>query len=146
MVHIVGDVIISAPLEDVFDMVADARNEPTYNPRIVRAEKTSVGQVGRGTTFSVEPRGAGRLGEMTVEILVYDRPHLLRTYVRSSSFEVAGLVTFTAGPDGTRLGWDWDMRMLGHLRLLTPVLRVVGPRWERRNWIDLKRYMEQRTP
>ena len=144
MVRIVGDVVIAAPLEDVFDMVADERNEPTYNKRIVRAEKTSVGPVGRGTTFVAEPRGAGRLGEMTVEILVYDRPHRLRTYVRSSSFEVAGLVTFSAVPDGTRLRWDWDMRMHGPFRLLTPVLRVVGPRWERRNWLDLKRHMEQR--
>jgi hypothetical protein len=28
------------------------------------------------------------------------------------------------------------------MRGLTPLLRVVGPRWERRNWIDLKDHLE----
>jgi len=37
MTHIAGEVTIAAPAEDVFDMVADERNEPRYNPvRVVR--------------------------------------------------------------------------------------------------------------
>jgi len=32
MIHITGEVTIDAPVGEVFDMVADERNEPRYNP------------------------------------------------------------------------------------------------------------------
>jgi hypothetical protein len=57
MAHICGEVTIDAPVEEVFDLVADERNEPRYNPRIVRAEKLSEGPVGRGARFVAEPKG-----------------------------------------------------------------------------------------
>ena len=41
MARIDGEIVIAVPAEQVFDMVADERNEPRYNPRIARAEKTS---------------------------------------------------------------------------------------------------------
>jgi len=55
---------------------------------------------------------------------------------------VDGTLTFRERAAGTLLRWDWDMRLLGPMRVLTPVLALVGPRWERRNWEGLKRYME----
>ena len=110
MVRIHGAVRIDAPVEEVFDLVADERNEPTYNPRIVRAEKVSVGPVGRGTTFVAEPKGAGRLGEMTVELLEYDRPHRLRTLRQVVVHGGRRRARLRAAAGGTRLRWDWDMR------------------------------------
>jgi hypothetical protein len=65
MAHIAGEVTIDAPVDEVFDMVADERNEPRYNPRIVRAEKVSEGPVGRGARFVAEPKSMGAKGEMT---------------------------------------------------------------------------------
>jgi hypothetical protein len=41
-------------VEEVFDFVADERNEPRYNPRIRRAEKLSPGPIGGGTRFRAE--------------------------------------------------------------------------------------------
>ncbi len=60
MAHITGEVTIKAPVDEVFDLVADERNEPKYNPRIVRAEKVTEGPVGAGARFIAEPKGAGR--------------------------------------------------------------------------------------
>ena len=57
--HISGEVTIDAPVEEVFDLVADERNEPRYNPRIVHAEKLSEGPVGRGSRFVAKPKGMG---------------------------------------------------------------------------------------
>ena len=59
MTHIAGEVTIAAPVDEVFDMVADERNEPMYNPRIVRAEKVSDGPVGAGARFVAEPKSKG---------------------------------------------------------------------------------------
>ena len=139
MTRIAGDVTIDAPVEEVFDLVADERNEPAYNPRIVRAEKVGEGPVGAGSRFVARPRG---MGTMVVDVLEHDRPRRLHEHIRSSYLEVDGELTFTRTGQGTRLRWDWDMRLVGALRLLSPVLALVGPRWERRNWVDLKRYVE----
>ena len=142
MAHIRGDVTIKAPVEEVFDLVADERNEPAYNPRIAHTEKIGDGPVGAGSRFVARPRGTGAGGTMTVDVLEYDRPHRLHNLVRSSYMHVDGEVTFEATGSGTRLRWDWDMRLVGPMRLLSPVLALVGPRWERRNWVDLKHHLE----
>lgn len=142
MAHIAGAVLIAAPVGEVFDMVADERNEPRYNPRIVRAEKVSEGPVGRGARFVAEPKSMGTKGEMTLEVLEYDRPHRLHNVVRSSYMQVEGTLTFDEVEGGTRLRWDWDMGLVGPMRVLSPVLALIGPGWERRNWVGLKQYME----
>jgi carbon monoxide dehydrogenase subunit G len=142
MTHIAGEVTINAPVDEVFDMVADERNEPRYNPRIVRAEKVSEGPVGAGARFIAEPKSMGSKGKMTLTTLEYDRPHRLHNVVRSSYMQVDGTLTFEEVEGGTRLRWDWDMGMVGPMRMLSPVLALIGPAWERRNWVGLKEYME----
>ena len=85
MARIDGEIIIAAPVEQVFDTVADERNEPRYNPRIARVQKTSPGPVGRGTRFSAQPKGMGARGVMTIQLVDYDRPRRLATSIRSST-------------------------------------------------------------
>lgn len=140
--RIAGEVTIDVPVEEVFDLVADERNEPKYNPRIVRAEKVSQGPVASGARFVVEPKNRGTKGEMTVEVVEYDRPHRLRTVTRSSYMHVDGMLTFDEVAGRTRLRWVWNMSLLGRVQMLSPVLALIGPRWERRNWVGLKKYME----
>ena len=142
MTRIHGEVAIDAPVEVVFDTVADERNEPAYNPRIVHAEKVSEAPVGQGARFVAEPKGTGPRGRMNLQIMDYDRPHRLHNVIRSSYMRVDGTLTFTELDGKTRLTWDWDMRLVGPMRLLSPVLGLIGPGWERRNWVGLKRYLE----
>lgn len=142
MTHIAGAVVIDAPVDEVFDLVADERNEPRYNPRIARVDKVSPGPVGAGARFVAVPKGMGPKGKMTLTIVEYDRPHRLRNAVRSALMQVDGTLTFEETDGGTRLRWEWDMRLLGPMRLLSPMLAIIGPSWERRNWLDLKAYME----
>ena len=59
---------------------------------------------------------------------------------------VEGTLSFQEVDGGTRLGWDWDMGMVGPMRMLSPVLALIGPAWERRNWVSLKEYMESSRP
>ena len=48
------------PPEAVFDFVADERNEPRFNPQMLRAEQLSPGPIGLGTRFRARsPAGAG---------------------------------------------------------------------------------------
>jgi hypothetical protein len=55
MAGIEGEIVISRPVEMVFDYVADQSNEPQYNPQMVRAQKITSGPIGKGTV----PLGGG---------------------------------------------------------------------------------------
>lgn len=144
MTHLRGEVEIEAPVEEVFDMVADERNEPRYNRRMARAEKVTEGPVGVGSRFVAEPKGMGSRGRMTVDVVACEPPHRVRTRIRSSYLDVEGTVTLAETAGGTRLAWDWDLSLTGPLRVLSPAIAVVGPRWERHNWVALKQYLEGR--
>ena len=84
MTRIAGEIDIDAPVELVFDTVADERNEPLYNPRIVRAAMVSDGPVQVGSRFVAEPKSLGRSGVMLVEVVDYERPGRLRTSISAS--------------------------------------------------------------
>src|ERR1043166_9382389 len=72
VIRIEGEVVIERPVEEVFDFVADARNEPRYNPRMLRAEKLTPGPIGLGTRFRDEVRSVGRPAEVTIEVVGYE--------------------------------------------------------------------------
>lgn len=54
MAHVDGEIIINRPVGEVFDFVADERNEPRYNPQMLRAELVTAGPIGRGARFLAE--------------------------------------------------------------------------------------------
>lgn len=60
MPRIKGEILIGRPVDVVFDYVADQRNEPQYNPEMVRAEKITPGRSGRepGSARPWRPGGA----------------------------------------------------------------------------------------
>jgi uncharacterized membrane protein len=56
MAQVEGEIVIERPIEDVFDFVADERNEPRYNPQMISVEQLSDGPIGLGTQFRAEVR------------------------------------------------------------------------------------------
>jgi len=144
MARVRGEIIIFRPVEEVFDFVADERNEPRYNPRMVRAELITTGDVGPGTRFEAELRTVGRTMPMTVEFTRFERPRVLGSKTRSSMMATEGTLIFDAVAGGTRMRWSWDVRPRGVLKLITPLVGVMGRRQERAIWSELKRLLEAR--
>lgn len=142
MVHIEGEIVIHRPVEAVFDVVADERNEPHYNPQMLRAEKTSDGPIGPGTTFCAATRTRGGAAVMTIEINAYERPHRLTSTTRLSSMDIQGTLSFDPVPAGTRMRWSWQVKPRGIYTLLTPMIARIGRRQEARIWASLKDYLE----
>lgn len=139
-----GEIIIERPIEEVFDYVADERNEPQYNPQMTRAEKVSPGPIGVGTTFHSVMTGTGRSAEMTIEFTEFDRPRRIAEVAHLSSMEIRGILLFERAGTGTRLRWIWDLEPHGLYRLLGPLVRHIGERQERAVWTGLKRVLEAR--
>ena len=146
MTRITGEIVIGAPADVVFDFVADQRNEPAYNPRMVRSAKVTPGPVGKGTQFRSAVRSRGRFAEMAIEYTGFQRPSRLASTTRMAQAEFSGTLTFERAGAGTRLRWSWDARFTWPLRLLAPVLAWVGGRQERATWAGLKRYLESFQP
>jgi uncharacterized protein YndB with AHSA1/START domain len=142
MAHIEGDIVIKRPVDEVFDFVADERNEPRYNPRMLRAEKVSDGPIGVGTQFRAETATRRGSAEMAIEITRYERPSRLESSTRLSNMDIAGALTFDPVPGGTRMQWVWDVRPRGVLKLMGPIISRMGERQERTIWTNLKRVLE----
>jgi len=144
MARIEGEIVIERPLEEVFDFVADERNEPRYNPRMLRAEKLSADPIGAGTRFRAEMRMRGRRQpvEMRVEFTDYERPRRLASTTHLSTMEIRGSLTFEPVPEGTRMRWHWNLEPRGLLKLLGPLLARLGRRQEQEIWSGLKRLLE----
>lgn len=139
-----GEILIKQPIEVVFDYVADERNEPRYNSRMIRAEKLTPGPVGAGTKFNSLLHAVGRAAEMTIEFVEFDRPHriVLRGCTTVPNMEVHGDLAFEPDPSGTRMRWRWDLESHGMSQVLGPLVRIIGERQERTIWAGLKRLLE----
>ena len=142
MARVEGEIVIYRPVEEVFDFVADERNEPRYNPLMRDAEQISEGPIGSGTRFRTELETMGRTMPMIVEFTGYERPRRLASVTRSSMMETEGALTFESVPGGTRMRWSWDVRPRGAPRLMAPLVGVIGRRQEQRIWGNLKRLLE----
>ncbi len=140
MAHITGHVSIAAPAEQVFDTVADSRNEPSFNPAMTSVELLTPLPIGLGTRFRARMGRAGT--QMAVELTEFDRPHRLGSRTASSMMETSGVLTFAAEGEGTVMGWDWQVRPKGWMRLLGPLFGPLGGRMERRIWTGLKHQLE----
>lgn len=146
MAKITGEVVIGLPPDVVFDYVADQRNEPTYNSRMLRAEKITPGPVAKGTRFQSTVWSAGRPAEMVIELTEYDRPTRLASVTTMTGADISGTITFRAVPAGTLMRWSWVVRPKGPLRLLGPVVAWSGRRQEQLIWESLGRHLEMTAP
>jgi uncharacterized protein YndB with AHSA1/START domain len=145
MPHIEGEIVINRPVAEVFDFVADERNEPRYNPRMRHAEKTTAGPIGVGTRFRAEftsPRRA----VATTEITSYEPPSRLASSTHLSGMDIRGTLNFEIVPEGTRMRWSWQLHPHGLLKLLGPLVASIGSRQEKAIWASLKRFLEQQQP
>jgi hypothetical protein len=139
-----GEIVISRPVEEVFDFVADERNEPRYNPRMLRADKLTSGPIGLGTRFGALMASRRRSVAMTIELIGFERPRRLASLTRLARMEIGGVLRFDSVPEGTRMRWAWELRPRGLLRLVTPVIARLGRRQEQRIWASLKHVLESR--
>jgi len=143
-VRIDGEIVINRPVDEVFDFVADERNEPRYNPRLLRVVQISPGAIGLGTRFRAEIKTMGRALPMTIEFTGFERPRQLASRTRLSTMEIRGALTFDPVSRGTRMRWSWVIEPHGGLKLMTPMLARIGRRQEQAIWANLKRHLDAR--
>lgn len=133
---------ISRPIEEVFDLVADERNELRYNPSLLQVEQVTGGSIGRGTQFRAEALSRGRPVEMTIEYTDFQRPRLLSSTTHLDALDISGTLKFEPVPEGTRMRWSWALSPRGVLKVASPLIVFLGKRQEVAIWRRLKTFME----
>ena len=80
MSRVRGSLDIARPVEVVFDVVADQRNEPSYNPTMTAATKVTDGPIGVGTRFDATVMSRGTPRPVTIEYTSFERPHRIDSH------------------------------------------------------------------
>ncbi len=142
MARIEGSIIIDRPVGSVFDFVADECNEPRYNHEMLSAVQVTDGPIGLGTRFSAVMHQGRRDVPMTIEFTTFERPHRLGSHSSIEGMSIDGDLTFEPVGDATRMSWVWHVRVSGAMKLLSPVVKWVGDRQERRIWTSLRDLLE----
>jgi uncharacterized protein YndB with AHSA1/START domain len=146
MPQIEREIVINRPVEEVFDFLADGRNEPQYNPHMLRAEQTSTGTNGPGAQFRTEVTNNGRSMEMIYEITAYERPRRLAGHTIKGSIAVQSTETFDSVPGGTHFRWVMELELHGLLKLISPlVARMMGRNLDTL-LANIKRLLEAEPP
>ncbi len=113
------------PPERVFDFIADVRNELEWQKDMRRAEKTSDGPVGEGTTFDTEYRAFGR---MSLTLSEYRRPEHLVFLGDGPRMWMRFVMDVAARGGGSQVTFAIDMRPQGAFKLFTPLLSLGLPK------------------
>lgn len=136
--HVTAKTRIACPPEEVFDMLADLRNDTKWNSRVSRAELHGPEPIGLGSRFAIVNGGT----PYDVAITTYERPSRL-VFEASGKPDLTIAYAFTPTGDGTELESDFDFRPRGALKVLFPVLAPVIRRDVPKQYASLKALCER---
>jgi carbon monoxide dehydrogenase subunit G len=134
-----GQTTIARAIEDVFDYLSDARNEPTWLPGARSVEKTSEGPVGLGTTFLGQYSGAGRVD---LELVEFRRPTRVTFRAHSRIVDFDDVVDLTVQENLTQVEARMTAEPRGAMRLAAPIMGRTMRRQFSSNWDHLRRALE----
>jgi carbon monoxide dehydrogenase subunit G len=141
MIEAHGNTDIDRPAGEVFDYLADARNEPDWLPGAERVEKVTDGPVGLGTRFSGT---YARAGTVEVELVEFERPHRMTFRARSRIVHFDDAVELSEEGGRTVLRAVMTAQPQGLMRLAGPLMARTMRRQFAGNWQHLKSRLEAR--
>jgi uncharacterized protein YndB with AHSA1/START domain len=139
MIEAGAEALIHAPIEAVFDVLADATNEPMWLPGAQAVEKVTAGPVGLGTRF----RGSyARGGAVSLEIVEFRRPTDVTFRARSRIVHFDDVIHLTDADGGTRLTAHLSAQPQGVMRVFGRVMAKTMRTQFEQNWTHLGSYLE----
>ena len=124
MVQAQVELEINCPIEEVFDLWADMRNDKEWHPmaegdaEMVTAEPLQV-----GTIFKGKYKGMGMVTEETV---AYERPFKLSRRGSAKNYRMESTFTFEElASDKTKLKATGKVTPLGFMKIMTPLMKMM---------------------
>jgi uncharacterized protein YndB with AHSA1/START domain len=104
-------IVIDAPIERVWAVVADVEGQPRWMNEMKAVRMTRPGPVGVGSEGSADVRILGISVADPVRITEFEPPHRF-AISHEGSFKGRGLITLEAGADGTTTIVRWEERLI----------------------------------
>jgi uncharacterized membrane protein len=133
-----ADVQVALPRQRVFDLMADARNEPTWNSHMSRQDLVSPGPVGAASEFATVYRGQ----QYAVTFARYEPPSALTFDVVGRPMRILGALEFAEAGDGTRVSGRFELRPNGFMKLVLPVMGATVRKDFQEQLASFKRFCE----
>ena len=119
----------SASPEQVWAVLIDLENAPTWVPDVISVKSLDTEPLGAGSRFAQVIEVQGRRMELTVSITRFDPPRSIAHRGVGKSVEIGGKTTVIPTPAGCRVINEWDLELSGFLKLGSSI--AAG--WTRRN-------------
>ena len=129
---------IARPPEQVFDTLADMRNETQWNSQMSSVELKSGEPVGQGSRFAIVNNGS----TYDATITTHERPSRL-VFEAKGKPDLTIAYSFTPTDDGTELESDLDFRPKGALTVVFSLLAPVIRRTVTKQYVSLKALCER---
>jgi uncharacterized protein YndB with AHSA1/START domain len=111
-------VTIEAPIGRVFDLMADTRNEPSWNSQVSSSRLDSGEPIGQGSEFTTVNRGRSFRAVLTE----YDRPRHIGYDVTGDPMTIHGSLDFAELGEGTSMTGTFDFTGHGPMKLMLPLM------------------------
>jgi uncharacterized protein YndB with AHSA1/START domain len=113
---------IARSAAEVFDFIADVRNDPRWHTDVLETRLIAGTDVGEGSTFEIRTKPVMGISGGTVTISAYEPPSRIVFDVRMGKLEPT--TTFTVVPDGEgcRVTRRIDMEPHGLMRVMAPLM------------------------
>lgn len=141
MPRTVASVAIKRPVEDVFAVVSDPTNTPTWNSTLVSATKTSDGPTGVGTTVLGTGKMFGRQIETEFTVTAFEMNRRFGV-TATRPFPLTITLALEAITGGTRVEMTSDVEPGGFFKLAAPLMVRMGKRQNRTNLENLRDMLE----
>jgi uncharacterized membrane protein len=102
-VYAQADVTVRRPLEEVFDFVCDATNDPRWILKVISVQKLSADPVGVGTRFRQVASMLGGRVEAEWEVTAYEKSEYMSGRSIRSIVDFEGGYTFSGNDEVSRI-------------------------------------------
>jgi uncharacterized membrane protein len=141
MISIEESIVINRPVAEVFALLSDFGNNPTWSSAFLEAKKTSEGPIGVGTTWQGVGKFLGKRIEVEIEETEYE-PNRKSTQKSKSPFPVHQQMTFESENGATRVNVRLEAEPGGFFKLAEPVFKTMAKRGIETDLANLKDLME----
>lgn len=144
MIRAGWQITVARAAGEVFDFVADLRNEPRFNPDASNVARETPGPVGLGTVFTEHLRGGGRF---RTTVGRYEPPSRLEFDAHNPRTDARVQFEFGArGAHETDVSCTVEIEMKGAMRVAEPLMApMIRRRIERTRGPMLKRALESQV-
>jgi hypothetical protein len=112
------DVPVARRREGVFALMADARNEPSWNSRVSETDLLTEEPIGLGSQFRTVNRGQ----EYTATLTAYKPLDQLTFEVVGKTMKIVGQLQFSELGNSTVLKGTFDLQPIGAMKLMMPLM------------------------